>query len=135
MSLGNLLQAARTDFARFASDVTGGFAITATISTPTTIMPAVSLEVSGLGTGTWMVFDQMTSGKPVDSRSDSFNIPEVQLINAGYPYKNQSGDVYVKGHKITITDGESLSGTFVIASQHYNATLGLVIVILGKRVS
>lgn len=133
MHTGSLLQAARADYAKIAS--AGGFEVSAILTTKSSIIPAVSISVTGLGTGTWMVFDNMTSGKPTNATSDSFNIPEDQLIAAGYPYTKADGTISIKGHTIQVTENGSLGGLFVINEQHYNATLGMVIVILGKKSS
>lgn len=126
---GSLLQAAKQDAARFASD-TGGFAVTATLSKPDSTNPLV---VTGLGTGTWMVFEDLRNGKPVNSISNSFNIPEVQLIAAAYPYKNTGGAISLVKHKITITDPNGVVGNYEVTEQHPNATLGLIVLILGRQ--
>lgn len=126
--VGGLLQAARADAARFAADATNGFAVTATLTTPGN---SVTLAVTGLGTGTWMVLEDMRQNKPVDSRSNSFNIPEDQLIAAGYPYKNALGRPDLRNHKVIVGDTGGLQGVFTINENHYNATFGLFITILG----
>lgn len=123
--VGTLLQHARGLAAAIATS--GGFTVTATLSTPDN---ATTLEVTGLGTGTWMVFEDMRQNKPVNSRSNSFDIPESQLIAAGYPYK-KNGKVDLRKHNITVTDDAGMQGVFTVSEDHYNATLGLVIVILG----
>lgn len=123
---GPLLQHARGLAAAIAT--TGGFTVTATLSTPDS---ATSLEVTGLGTGTWMVFEDLRQNKAVNSRSNSFDIPEAQLIAATYPYKNANGKIDLRKHKITVTDTEGMQGVFVVNEDHYNATLGLVVMILG----
>ncbi len=125
----SLLQQARADAAAFVSD-TDGFGITATLTTPDN---ATSLAVTGLGTGTWMVFENIRQNKPVNSRSNSFDIPEAQLIAAGYPYKN-AGVVDLRDHKVIVTDDGGLQGIFTISEDHYNATFGLIVVILGNAV-
>lgn len=127
--VGNLLQHARG----LAGIITtsGGFTVTATLSTPDN---ASTLQVTGLGTGTWMVFEDQRQNKPVNSRSNSFDIPEAQLIAANYPYKNGVGKVDLRKHKVIVTDDKGMQGTFTITEDHYNATLGLVIVILGLSI-
>lgn len=124
--IGNLLKTARADAAKIAS--AGGFQVSAVISTPDGI---TALPVTGLATGTWMVFDDERQGKPVNSRSDSFDIPVSQLIVAGYPYLT-NGRINLLKHKVIVTDDDGMAGTFVITEQHPNATLGLIICILGK---
>lgn len=126
MSTGALLQHARGLAAQIVTS--GGFTITAMLSKPDGTNP---IAVTGLGTGTWMVFEELRQGKPVNSTSDSFNIPVSQLIAAGYPYLI-NGRVNLLKHKITVTDTGGMAGTFEITEQHPNATLGLVICILGK---
>jgi hypothetical protein len=123
---GNLLQHARGLAAAIATS--GGFTVTATLSTPDN---ATTLAITGLGTGTWMVFEDQRQNKPVNSRSNSFDIPEAQLIAAAYPYKNANGKIDLRKHKVIVTDNNGLQGTFTITEDHYNATLGLVVVILG----
>lgn len=127
---GALLQHARTLIGKIAGDAKGGFSVTATLSTPDNV---TTLEVTGLGTGTWMVFEDLRNNKPVNSFSNSFDIPESQLIAGGYPYKNARGLISLKDHKVTVTDDAGMAGTFEISEQHPNATTGLIILILGKK--
>jgi hypothetical protein len=126
---GSLFQAARNDAATIASS--GGFSVTATLTTPDN---SVSLPVTGLGTGTWIAFDDLRSGKVVNSTSNSFNISVNQLIAGSYPYKQINGMVNLVGHKIVVIDETgSMGGTFTITEQHPNATFGLIICILGRQ--
>ncbi len=126
MSVGSLLKTARADAAKIAS--AGGFQVSAILSTPDN---ATSLPVTGLGTGTWMVFDDLRQGKPVNSRSNSFDIPISQLITGNYPGV-VNGRCNLIGHKITISDDAGMAGSFVITEQHPNTTLGLAVCLLGK---
>lgn len=123
---GNLLQAARADAAKIATS--GGFTVSAIITTPDNV---TSLAVTGLGTGTWMAFDDLRQGKVVNSTSDSFNIPVTQLIAGNYPYL-VNGRINLLKHKIIVSDGAGMAGTFIIAEQHPNTTLGLVVCTLGR---
>lgn len=124
---GNLLMAARADAAKIAS--AGGFQVSAVLSTPDN---SVQLPVVGLGSGTWMVFENLQSGKIQNGTSNSFTIPADQLIIAGYPYlKGNRCDL--KGHYVTVTDTQGMAGTFVINEQHPNTTLGLIPCILGHK--
>lgn len=123
---GALLQHARGMAAAIATS--GGFIVTATLSTPDN---TTTLAVTGLGTGTWMVFDDLRQGKPVNSTSNSFDIPVTQLIAANYPYL-VNDRVNLLNHKVTVTDESGMAGTFVISEQHPNATFGLIICILGR---
>lgn len=126
--IGSLLQAARTDAALIASS--GGFSVTATLSTPD---GSISIPVMGLGTGTWMVFDDLRSGKAVNSTSNSFDIPVSQLIAGTYPYQQSNGMVNIVGHKVTVIDPTgNMAGSFIVTEQHPNATFGLIVCILGK---
>lgn len=124
--IGNLLETARADAAKIAS--AGGFQVSAVLSTPDN---SISLPVTGLATGTWMVFDDLRQGKPVNSRSNSFDIPITQLIAGNYPGV-VNGRCNLVGHKITVTDGGGMAGNFVITEQHPNTTLGLAVCLLGK---
>ena len=126
--VGATLQHARGLAAKIATS--GGFTVTATLSTPDNL---TTLPVTGLGTGTWMVFEDLRNGKPVNSASNSFNIPEAQLIAANYPYKNSRQKISMVGHKVIVTDNAGMAGTFEITEQHPNATLGMIICILGNK--
>lgn len=128
--VGSLLQHARGLAGKIAGDATSGFSVTATLSTPDN---STALAVTGLGTGTWMVFEDMRNNKPINSSSNSFDIPEQQLIEASYPYKNGRGLISLVDHKITVTDSGALVGEYKITEQHPNATLGLIVLILGKQ--
>lgn len=128
MAAAALLQQAKKDAAKIASS--GGFQVDAILSTKD---GAVSLAVTGLATGTWMFFDDSEQGKSVNSSSNSFDIPEQQLIDAAYPYQNNRGRIDLKDHNIVVNDGASMSGSFVINEQHPNATLGLIVCILGRK--
>lgn len=125
MSIGNLLQTARADAAKIATS--GGFTVSAIISTPDGL---TTLAVTGLATGTWMSFDDLRQGKPVNSRSNSFDIPIDQLIIANYPGV-VNGRANLIGHKIIVSDGAGMAGIFRITEQHPNTTLGLVVCLLG----
>jgi len=126
--IGAVLAQARKDAASFSASA--GFQVQATLTTPDGL---TSITVNGLGTGTWMTFDDMRSGKPVSSTSNSFNIPLAQLIAGNYPYLNTRGGINLNNHKVTITDSDgNLGGTFVINEQHPNSTFGLIVCILGR---
>ncbi len=124
--IGNLLETARADAAKIVSS--GGFQVSATLSKPDGSNP---LAVTGLATGTWMVFDDNQQGKAVNSRSNSYTIPVAQLIAANYPYVT-TGRINLLQHKITVVDGGGMAGNFVITEQHPNTTLGLIVCLLGK---
>lgn len=128
--VGGLLQHARGLAASIAGNAINGFSVTATLTTPDN---TTTLAVTGLGTGTWMVFEDLRNNKPVNSSSNSFDIPESQLIAGDYPYKNARGLLSLVGHKVTVTDNAGMAGVFEITEQHPNATLGLVVLILGKQ--
>lgn len=127
---GALLQHARGLAGQIAGDANNGFSITATLSTPDN---TTTIAVTGLGTGTWMVFEDLRNNKPVNSSSNSYDIPESQLIAGNYPYKNSRGLISLIGHKVSVTDNAGLAGTYEVTEQHPNATTGLVILILGKK--
>lgn len=127
MAIGALLQQAKKDAALFAS--AGGFQVDVILQPKDR---SVSLPVTGLGTGTWMVFDDTRDGKSINSSSNHFDVPEQLLIDGAYPYKNSRGLISLVGHFVTLNDGAGMSGTFVINEQHPNATLGLVICMLGR---
>lgn len=104
--------------------------MTAVLSNPS---GSITLPVTGLGTGTWMSFDDMASGKAVNSSSNSFNIPLQTLIDNGYPYL-KGNIVDINNHKLTVIDtAGKMGGTFVVNESHPNTTLGLVICILGRK--
>lgn len=124
---GGLLQHARKMAAEIAT--TGGFTVSAVLKTPN---ESTSLNVTGLATGTWMSFDDLNSGKIVNSTSNSFNIPVSQLDAAEYPYLVNGRPNLLK-HKIIVSDGAGMSGTFTITEQHPNATLGMMVCILGRN--
>jgi hypothetical protein len=123
---GNLYQLARQDAAKIVT--AGGFQVTAVISTPDN---SVSLTVTGLGTGTWVTFDDLNSGKIVNSSSNSITIPETQLIAAAYPY-TKNGRPNLIGHKVVLANSTGTDGTYKISEQHPNATLGLMVCIISR---
>lgn len=127
--IGGILKQARADAARIAS--AGGFQVDAVLKTPD---GTHTVNVKGLGTGTWMAMDDLASGKVINTSSNSFNIPTQQLIDANYPYL-KDGRPYLKDHKIIVSDGAGMAGTFTITEQHPNNTLGLIICILGRQKS
>lgn len=126
--IGNLLQQARQDAAKIAT--AGGFTVSAVLSLPDGSQP---LAVTGLATGTWMVFDQTQQGKPVNSRSNSFTIPVSQLDAANFPYKDGTRINLLKC-KIFVQDGAGMAGTFTVNEQHPNTTLGLIVCLLAASV-
>ena len=124
--IGSLLQLAKQDAAFIAS--AGGFQVDFTITTPDGV---TSLSGTGLATGTWKEFMEDQKGKPVNSTSFSLDIPELQLIAGAYPYK-VNGIINIQGHGVILNDGAGMSGNFVINEQHRNATVGLIVCILGR---
>lgn len=129
MAIGALLQQVKKDAALFAS--AGGFQVDVIIQPKDR---STSLAVTGLATGTWMIFDDTRDGKATNSTSNHFDVPEQQLIDGGYPYKNSRGLISLVGHHITLNDGAGMSGTFVVNEQHPNATTGLIILMLGRAI-
>jgi len=125
--IGNLFQLAKQDAAFFAG-TSGDWQTEFTITTPDGL---TSYTGSGLSTGTWKEFMEDSKGKPANSTSFSIDIPEAQLISASYPYKI-NGIINIQGHGLQLNDGASLTGNFVIAEQHRNATLGLIVCTLGR---
>ena len=125
--IGTLLQLARQDYKKIVT--AGGFQVTAVLSSPDN---SVSLSVTGLGTGTWMAFENLNTGKTVNSTSNSFDIPVDTLIAANYPYL-LGGRPNLLKHNITVTDGAGMAGVFEIIEQHPNATLGAIVCILGRK--
>jgi hypothetical protein len=125
--IGNLLETARQDAKKIVT--AGGFTVTAVLSTPDN---STQISVSGLGTGTWMVFDSTPQGKPINSTSNSFNISVDQLIAANYPYL-KNGRINIQHHKIIVGDAAGMGGEFEITEQHPNATLGMIVCILGRK--
>lgn len=128
MSLGNILKQAKIDAAKIAAS--GGFEVDVILTSPDA---ANSVTVTGIGTGTWMTFDDTEQGRSFNSSSNSIDIPEQLLIDAAYPYKNSKGYVDLEKHTVHLNDEASMTGKFVINEVHPNATLGLIVCILGKK--
>jgi len=74
------------------------------------------------------------TGNPVNSRNAHVSICESVILDANvdYPTRDTNGEIYLKNHLVSFSDGTGKTGTFQIDDQFPNETLDLIVMILGN---
>ncbi len=124
MSAGKILAQARIDAAKFTD--AGGFQVDVTLTTKD---GSVSVTTTGTGSGRWVLFDN--EGNGVNAGKNSVRFAESTLNAANYPVRNSNGKVAMRGHKVSYLDANGILQNYVIEEVFPNATLGLIICIMG----
>jgi len=121
-----LLDDIRDDIRRIATD-TNEFAVACTLSS----LPSenqVTIETSCLATIHHL--GMTPEGTPVSTKNAHVSFNEQALIDAGYPVRNQSGDVSMRKHTVVFKDSTGEDRTFIIAEAMPSRTLGHIVCIL-----
>jgi hypothetical protein len=70
----------------------------------------------------------------VNTKNAHIAISEKFLSDASYPYRNLSGEVSLKNHRIAVADSTGLVKNYVIREIFPDETIGLIVCILGDRI-
>jgi hypothetical protein len=87
------------------------------------------LDLVGLHTKHHLGYDQ--DGKMVNTKNAHVSFSEDILVDASYPYRNASGEVNLKGHKVIVKDSTRNDVEYIIREWFPDETIGLIVCILG----
>lgn len=85
--------------------------------------------VTGIHTKHHLAVD--TDGRPVNSKNAHISVSEYFLDLQDYPVRNDSGEVDLKNHRVTVKDSTGEDKTYLIQEWFPNETIGLITCILG----
>lgn len=121
----SIIARARRDANKIVSN-RNGFAIPITFSTP-----SLNFEITVYGTAKkhHTAYDEM--GNVVNTLQASVTVSEKELIQFGYPVRNDNGEVALKHHKVTWDDAQG-TYTYLISEWHPDEHLGLLVLLLNN---
>lgn len=120
----NILNLARLHVRQITGNVAGGFAEMGTFTAPNgSIMsgPGLHKKVH--------IPDELPGEQAINVRTAVFSIAEQLFIDAGYPYRDEKGEVLLKGHKLQVKDFRMVF-TYKVKEWYPDETLGLIVCIL-----
>lgn len=88
------------------------------------------VDVVGVYTKHHIEFDPET-GKQLNIKNAHCSVAERFFIEQGYPVRNASNEVMMKGHKVRVLDVSGLTWMYVVREYHADETIGLIRMILG----
>jgi hypothetical protein len=119
----SLIAQAKQDVADItANSAEWGLSITMTAPDETTA------TVTGLHTKHHMAVD--TLGNPVNAKNAHASISEQHLVAAGYPVRNEQGEVSLYGHRVSVADSTGTVKHYTVKQWHPDETVGLIVMIL-----
>jgi len=124
--MGNLLEAARSDWKRFTGG--GGFEVELTFISPA----SDEVTVNGLGTKHHLQFG--SSGEAINAKNTHCSVHEDYLTAAGYPVRNASGEVSMRKHQVKFKDSTGLEKNYSIDQAWPDETVGMLVFTLGDHV-
>ena len=123
----SLVEQSQKDAQQFLTN-TNEFGVSITLTAPDSTV----LEVNGWHVKHHTGYD-IESGVMVNSKMGSVAITELDLINAGYPYRNADGEVKLLDHTVVVADVTTTPKTFTVRENYPDETLGVIVLILGDR--
>lgn len=117
-----LLEMARQDLKDITSNL-NDFSVPATFVAP----GGETITINVLHTKHHLKID--TDGNPVNSKNAHISFSESNMI--GYTVRNVSGEVNLKGHRVTVKDSTGVDKQYMIRQWFPDETLGLIVCILG----
>ena len=118
-----LIDQAKSDWQRFSSDP-DLFGISIDFEAP-------SLETATIvGLATKHNIGVDTEGNLINTKNAHISVSEKLLTDAGYPVRNTSGEVDLKGHRIDYIDSTGASKKYVIQQSFPDETVGMIVCIL-----
>lgn len=116
-----LTEQAILDAQSITSDAINGFGIAIEFTAPN----STTATINGLATKHHMRVD--LDGKLVNSKDASIAVSEQLLVDAGYPVRNSTGEVYLKGHKVKWTDSSGQLCEYEIDQWFPDEAIGLIV--------
>jgi hypothetical protein len=120
----SLLNDARALWLEKSSD-TSQFGVEMAFTAPT----GETANVIGLHTKHHQSFD--LEGRSVNSKNAHISVSEKLFTDAGYPVRNSSGEVHMKGHLVVCKDSTGSDKNYIVREWYQNETLGVIVMILG----
>lgn len=120
---GSLLSKARVDSKKYITR--GGFHESITMET---VDGLITVETTGFASKHWNNFD--TDGLPINSKNAHICVDENDLISKSYPVRNQDGEIYLRNHRVRVSDSSNEIKNYLIKEWFPNETLGLIVCIL-----
>jgi hypothetical protein len=121
----NLLERAKRDKHRILTNQANGFAVELTITDGNT-----TAVISGIPSNHHVNVNG--EGIPVNSKKASVTISEKSLQDAGYPVRNNEGNVKITNDRVTYKDSTGVPKTYVITQVFPDETIGQIVLILGQ---
>lgn len=121
---GKTLNRARRDSAKYIT--AGGFEENITLTTPD---GNTVLNTTGWAPKHWLNFD--ADGGSINTKNAHITIVESKLVEAGYPVRNQAGEIHLRGHKVTAKDSSEVEKHYIITEWKPTETIGLIYCDLG----
>lgn len=121
---GSLFERAKADAKRYITR--GGFEENITLTNPDR---SVTLVFTGYATKHFISYD--ADGLPINAKNAHITVDESILMTAMYPYRNNAGEVSLKGHVVTYPESSGVLKSYVVKDQRPDQTLGLIVLILG----
>ncbi len=85
---------------------------------------SVTATITGLRSKIHLGVD--TDGAAVNSRKAHISFSEKFLIDAGYPVRNDAGEVAIVGHRVNVADSTGVIKKYVIQNVYPDETIGLI---------
>lgn len=87
-------------------------------------------NIKGWVTKHWLSFDE--SNRAVESKNAHINISELDLLELGYPVRNDKGEVDLHRDFVSVKDSNGDFKDFIILNHFPDETNGLIVCILGE---
>jgi hypothetical protein len=120
-----LLAQAKKDIEQITSNL-NGWAAVLRFTSPTN----EEVTINGLHTKHWTQNDPDT-GRVINSKNAHISFSEQWMIDAGYQIRSASGEVYLSGHKVHVSDSTGFEKDYIIREWYPDETIGLIVCILG----
>ena len=120
---GKILAKARRDSRKYITK--GGFEEILSLTSPNGLV----IETTGTVSKHWINFD--SEGNSINSKNSHICINENELLELGYPVRNNNEEVYLKDHRVSTPDSTGVVKDYVIREWFPDENLGLIVCILG----
>ena len=121
----SLIERAKKDWQRFTSDPDQ-------FGTPINFLAPdpgnESADVVGLATEHHISID--SQGNPINAKNVHVSVAEELLTDAGYPVRNGSDEITLKGHKVSFKDARGILKAYQVTEMFPAQTVGMITLIL-----
>ena len=119
----SLIAQAKEDWKTITSNA-DEFGIEMTLTAPT----GETATVTGLHTKHHLGIDK--EGAAVNAKNAHVSVSEELLTAAGYPVRNDAGEVNLKSHRVSVADSTGTAKEYVVAQWFPDETVGVIVMIL-----